>query len=214
MMRGRSIRRLSNYVQRHGFCTIPVGTVVPSLLEVSADPYPQLPYLNILQAADSIRSGSLSSRDLAHQCIERSHSTASLNAFSSVWASEALLSADASDKRHAAGNAIGILDGIPIAIKDNFCTQIGGTTAGSKFLRGRCECDTVTQLAQASAEWEAGYDATVVERLKAAGGNIVGKTNMDEFAMGSANLTGCFGPVKNPFSPCTPLHSRAHMVTL
>lgn len=105
-----------------------------------------------------------------------------LNAFISVDREKALAAARAADARRAAGEA-GPLLGIPIAHKDIFCTRGWRTTCGSKML----------------ANFVSPYDAHVVERLAEAGMVLVGKTNMDEFAMGSSNETSFFGPVKNPW---------------
>jgi aspartyl-tRNA(Asn)/glutamyl-tRNA(Gln) amidotransferase subunit A len=106
-----------------------------------------------------------------------------LNAFITIDAEKSLAQARAADARIAAGDA-GPLTGIPIAHKDLFCTRGWRTTCGSRML----------------ADWIAPYDAHVVERFAAAGAVILGKTNMDEFAMGSSNETSHFGPVRNPWA--------------
>jgi aspartyl-tRNA(Asn)/glutamyl-tRNA(Gln) amidotransferase subunit A len=105
-----------------------------------------------------------------------------LNAFITVTADAALDAAAAADRRLACGDA-GLLTGIPMAHKDIFCTRGVRTTCGSRML----------------ANFIAPYDAAVVERLAAAGVVVVGKANMDEFAMGSSNETSYFGPVRNPW---------------
>ena len=105
-----------------------------------------------------------------------------LNAFITVDAGKALAAARAADARIARGEA-GPLTGIPIAHKDLFCARGWKTTCGSRML----------------ADWVAPYDAHVVERLDRAGAVLVGKTNMDEFAMGSSNENSHFGPVRNPW---------------
>jgi len=106
-----------------------------------------------------------------------------LNAFITVTAEAALEAARAADKARSAGHA-GPLTGLPIAHKDIFCTNGVRTTCGSRMLDN----------------FVSPYDATVVARLKAAGTVMLGKTNMDEFAMGSSNETSFYGPVRNPWA--------------
>jgi aspartyl-tRNA(Asn)/glutamyl-tRNA(Gln) amidotransferase subunit A len=105
-----------------------------------------------------------------------------LNSFITVTAEQALAQARAADERCARGEA-GPLTGIPLAQKDIFCTNGVRTSCGSKMLDN----------------FVAPYDATVVEKCIAAGMVMLGKTNMDEFAMGSSNETSFYGPVKNPW---------------
>jgi aspartyl-tRNA(Asn)/glutamyl-tRNA(Gln) amidotransferase subunit A len=107
-----------------------------------------------------------------------------LNAFITVDAEKSLAMARAADARIAAGEA-GPLTGIPLAHKDIFCAEGWLTTCGSKML----------------SNFVSPYDATVIGRFKAAGTVTLGKTNMDEFAMGSSNETSFYGPVKNPWNP-------------
>ena len=130
-------------------------------------------------AAKKISSVELSSLFLDR--IERLNPD--LNAFVTVDREKSLKSAADADARLAAGTA-GALTGIPIAQKDIFCAEGWTTTCGSKML----------------ANFVAPYDATVIEKLHAQAGMVsLGKTNMDEFAMGSSNETSYFGPVKNPW---------------
>ncbi|HVS22881.1 MAG TPA: Asp-tRNA(Asn)/Glu-tRNA(Gln) amidotransferase subunit GatA, partial [Gammaproteobacteria bacterium] len=105
-----------------------------------------------------------------------------LNAFVTVTAEQALAQAAAADKRRAQGRATP-LTGIPIVHKDIFCTAGVKTSCGSRMLD----------------DFVAPYDATVVARLEQAGAVMLGKTNMDEFAMGSSSETSCYGPVRNPW---------------
>jgi aspartyl-tRNA(Asn)/glutamyl-tRNA(Gln) amidotransferase subunit A len=106
-----------------------------------------------------------------------------LNAFITVTADKALQRADAADKARANGDT-NLLNGLPIVHKDLFCTKGVLTTCGSRIL----------------GNFVAPYDATVVERINAAGAVMLGKTNMDEFAMGSSNETSYYGPVTNPWN--------------
>jgi aspartyl-tRNA(Asn)/glutamyl-tRNA(Gln) amidotransferase subunit A len=106
-----------------------------------------------------------------------------LNAFNLIDAEDALSRAGRIDRQRAAGEALGPLAGVPVALKDNLCVRGMRTTASSKIL------DTFVPP----------YDATVVRKLEAAGAVIVGKTNCDEFAFGSSNENSAYGPVHNPW---------------
>jgi aspartyl-tRNA(Asn)/glutamyl-tRNA(Gln) amidotransferase subunit A len=133
--------------------------------------------------ASGLASGEYTSRELTEALLERITDTReSLNAFITVTPDIALQQAEAADRRRADGDA-GPLTGLPIVHKDLFCTRGVLTTCGSRILDN----------------FVSPYDATVVERLAAAGAVMLGKTNMDEFAMGSSNETSYFGPVKNPW---------------
>jgi aspartyl-tRNA(Asn)/glutamyl-tRNA(Gln) amidotransferase subunit A len=135
--------------------------------------------------AAQLAAKQVSSRELARQYLDRIAAlNPSINAFITVDAEKTLLEAAAADARLAAGSA-GPLTGVPIAHKDIFCTDGWLTTCGSKMLHN----------------FVAPYDAHVIQRFKAAGMPSLGKTNMDEFAMGSSNETSYFGAVKNPWNP-------------
>ena len=134
--------------------------------------------------AAQLAAKQMSSRELAQVYLDRIAAlNPAINAFITVDPDKTLLEAAGADVRIAAGNA-GPLTGIPIAHKDIFCTDGWLTTCGSNML----------------SNFVAPYDATVIERFKAAGMPSLGKTNMDEFAMGSSNETSYFGAVKNPWN--------------
>ncbi len=134
--------------------------------------------------AKGLKEGAFSSLELTRELLARiAASQPELNAFISVTPEVALAQARRADERLAAGQG-GPLTGVPIAHKDIFCTEGVLTSCGSKML----------------ANFVSPYDATVVTRLKDAGTVMLGKTNMDEFAMGSSNETSHFGPVRNPWN--------------
>ncbi|MDP3295393.1 MAG: Asp-tRNA(Asn)/Glu-tRNA(Gln) amidotransferase subunit GatA [Nevskia sp.] len=139
--------------------------------------------LTIAQLAAGLREKKFSSRELTQHYLKRIDAfDGALNSFVTITAERALAQADAADARLAAGDA-GILTGIPLGQKDIFCTQGVRTASGSKMLDS----------------FIAPYDATIVEKLDAAGMVMLGKLNMDEFAMGSSNETSFYGPVCNPW---------------
>jgi len=137
----------------------------------------------LTQLAAGLERGEFSSLELTEALLGRIESLGpSLNAFITVTAERALAAARRADAARAAG-AAGALNGLPIVHKDIFCTKGVLTTCGSRMLEN----------------FVSPYDATIVERLDAAGAVVLGKTNMDEFAMGSSNETSYFGPVRNPW---------------
>ncbi|MBF0462186.1 MAG: Asp-tRNA(Asn)/Glu-tRNA(Gln) amidotransferase subunit GatA [Magnetococcales bacterium] len=140
-------------------------------------------HLSLAQAADLLRKRSLSAVELTRFFLERiATDNAALNAYITVDEAGALQAAQAADDRLARGEATP-LTGIPLAIKDLFCTQGLRTTCASRML----------------ANFHPPYESTVTRRLKEAGAVVLGKTNMDEFAMGSSNETSFFGPARNPW---------------
>ena len=143
----------------------------------------------IAQLAEGLRAGRFSSLELTQAFLQRIEQfDPALNCYVTVTAEQALAEARAADARLAAGDA-GPLTGIPISQKDIFCTQGVRTSCGSRMLDS----------------FVAPYDATVVERFKQAGAVMLGKLNMDEFAMGSSNETSFYGPVRNPWdTACVP----------
>ena len=137
----------------------------------------------IAEISRDLAAGEYSSTEITTDLLSRVKDLdKGLNSFITVTEEQALAQAKAADERRAAGNATP-WTGVPMAHKDIFCTKGVLTTCGSKML----------------SNFEAPYDATVVENFNNAGAVSLGKTNMDEFAMGSSNETSYFGPVKNPW---------------
>jgi aspartyl-tRNA(Asn)/glutamyl-tRNA(Gln) amidotransferase subunit A len=140
-------------------------------------------FVTIREIRDAVRDGVRSAVDVCTESLDRidAHGGA-LNAFNTVTREQALERAAAVDRSRARGSLP--LAGVPVALKDNLCTRGIRTTASSKILE----------------QFVPPYDATVVARLEAAGAVVVGKTNCDEFAMGSSNENSAFGPARNPWA--------------
>ena len=140
----------------------------------------------LAQLSIALESKKISSEELTRLYIERCNKhNNSLNCFITITEEEALKKARQADKKRASGD-YNLLTGIPIAQKDIFCTNGTKTTCGSKMLDN----------------FVAPYDATLIKKMNDAGLIMLGKTNMDEFAMGSSNETSFYGPVKNPWDVC------------
>ena len=138
--------------------------------------------LTVAEALQRLANKEISSRELTEAHIAAVEAARDLNAFILETPERALEDADASDARRAKGEAAAF-DGIPVAIKDLFCTEGVRTTAGSHILDGFVPT----------------YESTVTANLRRHGAVMLGKTNLDEFAMGSSNETSFYGPVTNPW---------------
>ena len=138
--------------------------------------------MTVVELARRLRAGAVSARELAQQALDAARRRADLNAFIALDAERAEAAASAADAARAEGRDTPLL-GIPFAHKDIFCTRGLRTTCASRML----------------ADFVPPYDAHVTERLDVAGAVLVGKTNMDEFAMGSSNENSAFGAVANPW---------------
>jgi aspartyl-tRNA(Asn)/glutamyl-tRNA(Gln) amidotransferase subunit A len=136
------------------------------------------------ELAAALSAGETTSVEVTRAFLDRIEAhDGDLNSFLHVDADGALASAAAADARRGAGEPASSLAGVPIAVKDLLCTVGQPTTCGSRMLQG----------------WHPPYDATVVSRLRAAGLPILGKTNLDEFAMGSSTEHSAYGPTRNPW---------------
>lgn len=137
----------------------------------------------VCEIAHAVRNGQLTAREAVFEALCKiKELNPQINAFVEVWPEEALKRAEEIDARRAKGEKLGALAGVPVGIKDNILYKGHKATCCSKML----------------ANYVAPYNATVVEKLLAADAVIVGRTNMDEFAMGSSNQTSVYGPAHNP----------------
>ncbi|HEO1353862.1 TPA: Asp-tRNA(Asn)/Glu-tRNA(Gln) amidotransferase subunit GatA, partial [Legionella pneumophila] len=139
-------------------------------------------HYSLAQLSKALHNREFSSVELTQHCINKIQSNKDLNAFISLDEDQALKEAQSADLVLKSGEGKP-LTGIPMALKDLFCTKRLNTTCASKML----------------ANFQAPYDATIVTKFKQNGAIIIGKTNMDEFAMGSSNENSYFGSVKNPW---------------
>lgn len=139
---------------------------------------------DLLSIAARVRGGESCESVVRGAIAAAEASRAGLNAFLEVSAERAIARAKELDAGRGKGGALPLL-GVPVAVKDNMCTSWGVTTAGCRMLR----------------EYRSPFTATAVEKLEAAGAVVIGKTNLDEFAMGSSGEGSAFGPTKNPWDP-------------
>ena len=141
------------------------------------------PFATVVNIAADIASGKTSAVEVLEQHLARiTEREGEIHAFNLVTTDQARATAQQVDADIKSGKPVGALAGVPVALKDNMCTRGIETTCSSKILEG----------------WKPPYDATVVTRLQQAGAVMVGKTNLDEFAMGSSTENSAFGPTKNP----------------
>ena len=146
--------------------------------------------MNVFEIVAAVKSGKKTAQEIVRESLDViAEKNPSINAFVEVFTQEALAQAKAIDEKRARGEVLGPLAGVPVGIKDNLLYKGHKATCCSRML----------------ADYVASYTSTVVEKLLAADAVIIGRTNMDEFAMGSTNETSVYGPVRNPVDPtCVP----------
>ncbi len=140
--------------------------------------------MKVAETLAALASGETTATDLTRRCLEQARTNAH-GAWLALDEAGALAQAAAVDARRGAGTPLGPLAGVPVGVKDLFCTRGLATTCGSRLLEG----------------YTPPYDATAVARLRAADAVVLGKLDMDEFAMGSSTENTAFGPVTNPWDP-------------
>ncbi|HLO21655.1 MAG TPA: amidase, partial [Sphingomicrobium sp.] len=138
---------------------------------------------SIAELRDGFRSGEFSAREIAEAYNAAVEAARLLNAYTVTTPDDALSAAEAADKVRGEAGELGSLAAIPLGIKDLFATQGINTTSGSRILTG----------------FKPPYESTVSANLRRAGAGMLGKLNMDEFAMGSSNETSAYGPVISPW---------------
>ncbi len=146
--------------------------------------------MTVLEIVKAVSAGKKTAVEVTRECLAKiAEMNPSINAFVEVFEQDALARAQEIDAKHARGEQLGPLAGVPVAIKDNILYKGHKATCCSKMLEN----------------YVASYTSTVVEKLLQADAVIIGRTNMDEFAMGSTNQTSVYGPVKNPVNlECVP----------
>ncbi|MCC7357448.1 Asp-tRNA(Asn)/Glu-tRNA(Gln) amidotransferase subunit GatA [Candidatus Uhrbacteria bacterium] len=142
--------------------------------------------LSLTEARAALDNGTITSEQLTKDCVTKAKGlNGSLNALIELYETEALTQARDADERRKQGNSAGVLDGIPLVLKDNILNQGHVVSAGSKMLANHISAS----------------DATVTHKLKNQGAIILGRANMDEFAMGSSNERSAYGPTRHPRDP-------------
>ncbi|MFM2080458.1 MAG: Glutamyl-tRNA(Gln) amidotransferase subunit, partial [Cyanobacteriota bacterium] len=142
--------------------------------------------MGIAEWREQLSGGQVSARELTDQHLSRIEAVdGTVHAYLEVTAERARADADRIDALRSAGEPLPPLAGVPLAIKDNLCTRGIRTTCSSRMLES----------------FVPPYESTVTERLWQAGAVLLGKTNLDEFAMGSSTETSFFGPSRNPWNP-------------